>query len=258
MVNKFIHIYNQRILAYCRYRYMTRLRLVNPKGAFSRRPIYSAPIHWFFNSGCALLQALISELAKYINSQVAIRQPSMQRYLLVVRKTMSGIGVTELWLRVFGKAKTDFERIYFHLRAIKQSDNGMASPYLLRNKFLIIENLTICNHKGCKHGLEQLTQLAKREEIEKINGKSDQMSEICRLFTALAWNDKKINEALSASITAVFCAISPEQTVLAFVRRCNILYNLGLINEAVADGKYALTVRLCNKIILRGFKFELI
>ncbi|KAM7536300.1 hypothetical protein Aperf_G00000084284 [Anoplocephala perfoliata] len=91
-------------------------------------------------------------------------QPLMQRYLLVVDEAMSKMGERAEWMKVFRRAKTDFQRICFLLQAIKSSSK------------------------------------------------------------------------------AVFYARSPEQIALAFARRCNILYNLGLINEAIVDGEFALTL----------------
>ncbi|KAM7536902.1 hypothetical protein Aperf_G00000084315 [Anoplocephala perfoliata] len=95
-------------------------------------------------------------------------QPLMQRYLLMIGEAMSKMGERAEWMRVFRRAKTDFQRICFLLQAIKSSSK------------------------------------------------------------------------------AVFYARSPEQIALAFARRCNILYNLGLINEAIADGEFALTLP-CSK-----------
>ncbi|KAM7536227.1 hypothetical protein Aperf_G00000084196 [Anoplocephala perfoliata] len=156
---------------------------------------------------------LISQIKKLKKSQLASEQPSMQRYKSMVKKAVSDKFETAERKRVFRQAKTDFQRICFLLQAFKSS----------------------------RKGLEQLIQLAISEEIEEINGKSDRKSELFRLYSAVAWNSKEIDEALSASTNAVFYAVSPEQKALAFARRCNILYNLGLIKEAILDGEYALT-----------------
>ncbi|KAM7536719.1 hypothetical protein Aperf_G00000084274 [Anoplocephala perfoliata] len=155
---------------------------------------------------------LISQIKKLKKSQLASKQPSMQRYKSIVKKAVSEKFETAERKRVFRQAKTDFQRICFLLQAFKSS----------------------------RKGFEQLIQLAMSEEIEEINGKSDRKSELFRLYSAVAWNSKGIDVALSASTNAVFYAVSPKQKALAFARRCNILYNLGLIKEAILDGEYAL------------------
>ncbi|VUZ47349.1 unnamed protein product [Hymenolepis diminuta] len=127
---------------------------------------------------------------------------------------MSTLGGEEEWMRDFHMAKTDFERICFLLKAIQNSNQGFA----------------------------HFSKLETRGTIARFYGKSDRISELNRLCSLAEWNKNNVSRALHYATSAVFYALSPEQKIMAYSRRCNILFNLGLIQEAIRDGEQSFMI----------------
>lgn len=125
------------------------------------------------------------------------------------------LGPNQNWKNKFRELETDFERICFLLRSIQNYSGG------LKRSFTILE------------GLQNL------KSIEMLYGKNDRISEIHRLTTTSMNLVGKFDYVLFHATSAVFFADSTEQKAMAFARRCNILFNLNLINEAIRDGEFS-------------------
>lgn len=135
---------------------------------------------------------------------------------------------TSMRLFQFNNFETDFERIRYILKLIAKSKRESGNGY------------------------DRFNNLPKKEDIVICFGKSDRISEVHRLYVHQMLRNQNIERALYHATSAVFYAASPLQKALAFARRCNILYNLNMLHEAIADGELSIKVRL-YKIIQMFF-----
>ncbi|VDO06206.1 unnamed protein product [Rodentolepis nana] len=156
------------------------------------------------------IEQVHEELLDYENSQTIC----CDIFAEIVGNALRGFGAKSEWMKIFRRARNDFDRIYFLLKAIQHSYQGF----------------------------EQFNRLKTRNEIKRLFGKSDRISELNRLCSLEEWNKDEVYLALHRATSAVFYAFSPEQKAMAYSRRCNILFNLGLIREAIRDGEQSLKV----------------
>nr|CDS25710.1 SET and MYND domain containing protein 4 [Hymenolepis microstoma] len=154
------------------------------------------------------IEDIQAELLDYENSQTTC----CEIYTEMIDDALNSLGKKSELMKVFRLAKTDFCRIFFLLKVIQKSNQGF----------------------------DQFKRLKTREEVTRLFGKSDKISELNRLCSLEEWNKNDVSKALHRATSAVFYALSPEQKAMAYSRRCNILFNLGLIHEAIRDGERSL------------------
>nr|CDS31238.1 SET and MYND domain containing protein 4 [Hymenolepis microstoma]CDS31242.1 SET and MYND domain containing protein 4 [Hymenolepis microstoma] len=126
------------------------------------------------------------------------------------------------WQQEFGKLKTDFERVHFYLRHFPNLEKA-------RNIFKA-----------------EMVQSA-REQLRRCNGKSDKVSGLFLWLSKRKREEMKPSASLRFSTLAIFYASTDRQLSLALAQRSILLYENGLIDEAISDAHKALKFGFCSK-----------
>ncbi|VDO05074.1 unnamed protein product [Rodentolepis nana] len=134
----------------------------------------------------------------------------------------------ENWQQEFGELKTDFERVQFYLRHFSELERGHFE--FSRNMFKA-------------EAVE-----AAREQLRRCNGKSDKISELLLRISKRKKEELKPTSSLRFSTLAVFHASTRRQLSLALAQRSILLYEIGLVDEAISDANRALRFGFCSRI----------
>ncbi|VDL58990.1 unnamed protein product [Hymenolepis diminuta] len=123
----------------------------------------------------------------------------VKEYFRIVNERMTKVGRKKEWMKQFGEAKTDFERVCFLLKSLEASNEG-------------------------KRGIEVLGLPSKRSEVTKVNVKSDEFSD--KILLSLK-TQKSVRGLLNYATRALFFAESEAAKLRAEANRSRILSLLG-------------------------------
>ncbi|KAM3180257.1 hypothetical protein ACTXT7_016639, partial [Hymenolepis weldensis] len=153
-------------------------------------------------------ESLVQKFTDSLES--ANSQPLVIQFKSIITKALPII--ESHWKEEFFKAKTDFQRVCYLLKAIESSTGKY------------------------KRGVDKLGLSTTREELLRGNGKSDGISRRYYSYGNLAIMEGDRNSSLAATTKSVFYATSPKQLARALTQRCKILHQIELYDEAIEDG----------------------
>nr|CUU99972.1 hypothetical transcript [Hymenolepis microstoma] len=142
-------------------------------------------------------------------------QPLVKRYFELASKCLDEIKETRNVIEEFGKLGTDFERVCYFLKQLR-------------------------THSEAREAVKPNGVLRVKEDLARCNGKSDILSKLFLLRCKYAKKFTGTQFALHYATLAVFYAKSSKERFTAFANRSIILYEIGLIDEAIRDARKAL------------------
>ncbi|KAM3183898.1 hypothetical protein ACTXT7_009450 [Hymenolepis weldensis] len=150
------------------------------------------------------------ERARRIGSE----QPLVKSYFEHSSICLDKINETRNVIEDFGKLDTDFERICYFLKQLQ-------------------------THSEAREAVRPDGVQRVKEDLRRCHGRSDALSKLFRLKCKCAQRNSRTRFALHYATLAVFYAKSEEELLLAFANRSIILYEIGLIDEAISDANKA-------------------
>ncbi|VDN99334.1 unnamed protein product [Rodentolepis nana] len=139
----------------------------------------------------------------------------VKRYFELSTKCLDEIKETRNVIEEFGKLDTDFERVCYFLKQLRM-------------------------HSEAREAVKPNEVQKVKEELARCNGKSDKLSKLFLTRSKHAKALMGVQFGLHYTTLAVFYAKSLKSKSVAFANRAIFLYEIGLIDEAIADARKAI------------------